>query len=60
MSAGFVSRETLNVVQPGRLRIMKAWQGRDIWVHFPVRGAWYLVEHPRDLTHNRCERREPG
>ena len=36
---------TLKVVQPGRLRIMRAWQGRDIWVHFPVRGAWYLVDH---------------
>lgn len=40
-----VDGETLKVVQPGRLRIMREWQGRDVWVNFPVRGRWYLVQH---------------
>ena len=40
-----VDGKTLKVVQPGRLRIMREWQGRDIWVNFPVRGNWYLVQH---------------
>ena len=37
--------ETLKVVQPGRLRIMREWQGRGVWVNFPVRGSDYLIEH---------------
>lgn len=32
------------MVKPGRLRIMREWIGRDVWVNFPVRGMWYLVE----------------
>ena len=40
-----VDGKTLNVVKPGRLRIMREWIGREVWVNFPVRGVWYLVEH---------------
>ena len=40
-----VDGRTLEVVKPGRLRIMREWTGRDVWVNFPVRGVWYLVEH---------------
>ena len=40
-----VGGRALKVVKPGRLRIMRQWIGRDVWVNFPVRGVWYLVEH---------------
>ena len=40
-----VDGKTLKVVKLGRLRIMREWIGRDVWVNFPVHGVWYLVEH---------------
>ena len=37
--------ETLRVQLKGRLTIDRKYCGRGLWMNFPVRENWYLVEH---------------
>ncbi len=36
---------TLKVQLKGRLTIDQKYIGKGIWIAFPLKGAWYLVEH---------------
>ena len=38
---------TLKVQLKSRLTINRKYCGKDIWIAFPYRGSWYLVEHDR-------------
>ncbi len=43
-------RNTLKVQLKSRLFIAKSYIGKDIYMAFPVRGAWYLIEHKKLLN----------
>ena len=36
---------TLKVQLKARLAILKKYLGKDIWIAFPHKGHWYLIEH---------------
>jgi hypothetical protein len=36
---------TLKVQLKGRLTIDRKYTGKDIWITFPLKGSWYLIEH---------------
>lgn len=38
-------RETLRVQLKSRLTIDRKYCGQGLWLNFPARGNWYLVEH---------------
>lgn len=37
--------DTLKVQLKGRITIARDYQGKDLWMAFPVDGAWHLIEH---------------
>ena len=36
---------TLRVQLKSRIAIQKKYEGKDIWIAFPHKGFWYLIEH---------------
>jgi len=40
-------RETRNVQLKGRWTIDRKYEGRDIWIAFPIDGEWYLMPHEK-------------
>ena len=38
---------TLRVQLKSRLAIQKKYRGKNIWMAFPYKGHWYLIEHDR-------------
>jgi len=41
---------TLKVQLKARITIQKKYRKKDIWMAFPYRGFWYLIEHDRLLA----------
>ena len=42
--------ETLKVQLKSRITIQENLRNKDIWIAFPHKGNWYLIEHDRLLT----------
>ncbi len=40
-------KKTLNVQLKGRLTIAKKYQGKGLYIAFPVKKTWYLVSHDK-------------
>src|SRR5690349_20373967 len=38
---------TLKIQLKSRITIQKKYIGKDIWIAFPYKGFWYLIEHNR-------------
>lgn len=41
---------TLKVQLKARITVGKKYAGKDLWIAFPHKGFWYLVEHDQLLT----------
>jgi hypothetical protein len=42
--------KTLRIQLKSRVTIQKKYMGKDIWIAFPFKGFWYLIEHDLLVT----------